>query len=443
MIATIRVNRALLGLALILGLHLAAQPTAHASTLIVGTCQSGTRFSTIQAAVNAASSAGPTVINVCPGSYYEQVTITKNKLTLAGVPAGTSDFAAVYPPKSGLVVNGADIFGNGVAAQIFVKGVSGVIIKNLTVDGIGNDVATCVPYTMEGIYLQNASGTIEYDVVRNQYQTDFARDGSCQNGLAINVESLTDANTVIIAHNSVRAYQKNGITATGAATGVGLAGPVVQIENNYIVGLAATGMNWKTPGAAENGIQVGFGAIGEITENTINDNIWGPDTINDTADAASGIIIYSSSNFTVTHNNVNSAQYGILTVSDIGGYGSADHTLIANNSITGTQIFDAVDLCSSSNTVQLNAIAGSAESAIHLDDTCGGTGNNNTVSQNTIVEGCAGVLLGTGTGNVVKSNNSYSSVNYTTLGGDTCNGPLAATSQNSRRPRPSPYMPMR
>jgi len=248
---------------------------------------------------------------------------------------------------------------------------------------------------------------------------------------------------VIIAHNSVRAYQKNGITATGAATGVGLAGPVVQIENNYIVGLAATGMNWKTPGAAENGIQVGFGAIGEITENTINDNIWGPDTINDTADAASGIIIYSSSNFTVTHNNVNSAQYGILTVSDIGGYGSADHTLIANNSITGTQIFDAVDLCSSSNTVQLNAIAGSAESAIHLDDTCGGTGNNNTVSQNTIVEGCAGVLLGTGTGNVVKSNNSYSSVNYTTLGGDTCNGPLAATSQNSRRPRPSPYMPMR
>ena len=144
------------------------------------------------------------------------------------------------------------------------------------------------------------------------------------------------------------------------------------------------------------------------------------------------------------HNNVNTAQYGILTVSDTGdGYGTADHTLISNNNITGTQIFDAVDLCSSSNTVQLNNIFGSAESAIHLDDTCGGTGNNNIVSQNTIVEGCAGVLLGTGTGNVVKTNNIYNDVNYTTLAGDACNAPAAPTSVNRTRPQPSPFMPMR
>jgi hypothetical protein len=442
MIETIRLKRTSLWVALILGACFAAQ-TVHGATFVVGTCMSGTHFTTIQAAVNAATTAGPTVIDVCPGSYNEQVTITKSKLTLAGIQVGTADFAALYPPSGGLVTNGADIFGNQVATQIFVKNASGVIIKNLTVDGTGNKVAPCVAYTMEGIYFQNSSGTITNNVVRNQYQTDFAHDGSCQNGLAINVESLTDTSAVIVAHNSVRAYQKNGITATGAATGVTSAGPVVQILNNYIVGLAATGMNWKNPGAAENGIQVGFGASGQILQNTINDNIWALDTIDDTADAASGIIIYASPNFTVVHNNVNSAQYGILTVSDIGGYGTADHTFISDNNITGTQIFDAIDLCSSANTAQGNDIFGSAESAIHLDDTCGGTGNNNTVLQNTITEGCAGVLLGTGTGNVVRTNNVYNDVNYTTLAGDACNPPAAATSKNGQRPRPSPYMPMR
>ena len=443
MIETIQLKRTCLLAVLILGVCFAAQ-TVHAATFVVGTCKSGTHYTTIQAAVNAASTAGPSVVDVCPGTYNEQVTITKNRLTLAGIQAGTADFAALYPPIGGLATNGADIFGNQVATQIFVKNASGVIIKNLTVDGTGNKVAPCVPYTMEGIYFQNSSGTITNNVVRNQYQTDFAHNGPCQNGLAINVESLTSTSNVTVAHNSVRAYQKNGITATGAANGVASDGPYVQIINNYIVGLGATAMNWKTPGAAENGIQVGFGASGQILENTINDNIWALDTIDDTGDAASGIIIFASPSFTVIHNNVNSAQYGILIESDTGdGYGTADHTFISDNDISGTQIFDAIDLCSSGNTAQGNNIFGSAESAIHLDDECGGTGNNNTVFQNTITEGCAGVLLGTGTGNVVRTNNVYNDVNFTTLAGDACNPPAEATSKNGHRPRPSPYMPMR
>jgi hypothetical protein len=443
MIETIRLKRTCLWLALILAVCFAAQ-TVHAATFVVGTCKPGTHFTTIQAAVNAATSAGPTVIDVCPGSYHEQVTITKNKLTLVGLQSGTDDFAAVFPPNSGLAQNGFDIFGNSIAAQIFVKNVTGFLIKNLTVDGTGNNVAPCVPYTMEGIYVQNSSGTIANNVVRNQFQTDFADYGPCQNGLAINVESLTNSSNVVVAHNSVRAYQKNGITATGAATAVNSPGPLVTILNNYITGLGTTAMNWLTPGAAENGIQVGFGASGQILENTISDNIWALDTIDDTADAATGILIYASPGFVLIHNNVNSAQFGILTVTDTAdGYGTADHTFISDNDISGTQLFDAIDVCSSANTIQSNDIFGSAESAIHLDDTCGGTGNHNTVTQNTITEACAGVLLGTGTGNIVKTNNVYNGVNHTTLAGDTCTVPAAATSKNRQRPRPSPYMPMR
>jgi hypothetical protein len=108
--------------------------------------------------------------------------------------------------------------------------------------------------------------------VRNQFQTDFVDFGGWQNGLAVNVESLTSGNIVTVSNNSVHAYQKNGITATGAATGAGSPGPNVTISGNYIVGLGATAMNWPG-GAGENGVQVGFGASGTVSGNTVNDNI--------------------------------------------------------------------------------------------------------------------------------------------------------------------------
>ena len=114
-----------------------AGQAARASTVVVGSCKpSLTSFSTIQAAVNAAP-AGST-IDVCPGTYPEQVTISAKSLTLIGIPAGTSDAAVLIPPPGGLAINATDIGGGAVAAQIFVENSTGVTISHLTVDGNGN-----------------------------------------------------------------------------------------------------------------------------------------------------------------------------------------------------------------------------------------------------------------------------------------------------------------
>jgi hypothetical protein len=446
---------------------------AFAGNTAVGLCAAaGTHYSTIQAAVNAAELlTPPNTVRVCPGTYTEQVLVTKN-LTLTGVADASNgtDAPVVVPPSGGLVQNGTDIFGNPVAAQIFVASTSAtpsVTVSDLTVDGTGNNLAGCGGPTLEGIYFQNTGGEILKNTVRNQFQTDFADYGGCQNGLAINVESPTSSPSVTITDNSVRAYQKNGITATGSALGAGALGPAVTISGNYVVGLAATGMNWPG-GAGENGIQVGFGATGTIGSNTVNDNIWwgeypeynygglGGTT---TGNAASGILICSSDGVKITSNSVGSAQYGIVPVSDYtstgcngGPCGPADDTTIESNKISGTQVFDAIDLCSNSNTVESNTIYGSAESAIHIDDTCSGgsgtTGNSNTVTSNTINEACAGILLGTGTMNTTSPNGFYNVV-YKTLTGDTCTPPMdmvkKAAGGQSRHPslRPSPYVPTR
>lgn len=416
--------------------------TSTASTVYVGNCPNGNHAITIQQGINAAAPGG--TVDVCPGTYYEQLSINKN-LTLIGIANGSADSAIILPPAGGLAQNGSDIFGDPVAAQIFVQGAS-VTVSHLTVDATGNNLAGCGGPTLEGIYFQNSSGKITDNVVRNQYQTDFTDYGGCQNGLAINVESVTNSNSVTISDNFVQAYQKNGITATGAATGPGSDGPTVAITANQIVGLAATALNWPG-GAAENGVQVGFGAKGTVTSNTVNDNIWFADTNTQPYNAASGILVYASTGITISLNNVGSAQFGITADSDP-TYGPGDNTTIKSNKVQGTQIFDAIDVCSNSNTVTSNTIYGSTESAIHLDDSCG-SGNNNTASGNIINGACAGVLLGTGSGNT-STPNTFINVGSTTLAGDTCTpGPSgdafqkSSPNSTSNHPvlRPSPYKP--
>jgi len=453
MIATSKKTR-LIRPPLFLALALAAcfvLPAAHATTVAVGSCTNFINFSTIGEAVAHVPSGS--TIQVCPGTYPEQVNITK-KLTLEGITGATA--AVIVPPAGGLVQNGVDIFDYPVAAQIFVASATGsVTIKGLTVDGTGNNIAGCGAPTLEGIYFQNTSGTIEDNAVRNQYQTDYVDYGGCQNGLAINVESTTSSSVVTVSYNSVRAYQKNGITATGASTGPTSPGPAMTIKNNYIEGLGATAMNWPASGcctAGENGIQIGFGASGTVTNNTVNDNIWSGGA------AASGILIYASHGVIVTTNEVNSAQFGIAPATDFylfcplapNSYcGTADGTTITGNKIAGTQIADAIDACSNSNTITSNTIYGSAQSGIHFDDTCttatgGVSGNGNSAGSNTINEACAGVLLGTGTGNSPGTNTLYN-VSNITLAGDSCLAAqesvtkAGASSREHQSLRPAPY----
>lgn len=73
---------------LALVLVLAAQPLA-AATFYVGSCKAGS-FGTISAAV-AAVPAG-SIVNVCPGTYPEQVVISQ-ALTLKGMLSGNSSQA--------------------------------------------------------------------------------------------------------------------------------------------------------------------------------------------------------------------------------------------------------------------------------------------------------------------------------------------------------------
>jgi parallel beta-helix repeat protein len=398
------------------------------SSATVGLCAGpGTHYTTIQAAVSAP---GVTTVEVCPGTYPEQVTITGN-LTLKGIASGTSDAAVVVVPAGGLVTNGvADIFGFPTAAQILVQNAT-VTISHITVDG-ANDGLTDCSIDAIGIYYQNASGTITDNAVRNVLLPPALQ--GCQDGLAINVESNTGTPAVTVSNNSVRNYDKNGITASGL--GDGSPGPNVTVTGNTVIGLGATTV------IAQNGIQVGYGATGKVTLNNVIDDIYiNPPGCAPSCTGSSGILIYGSAGITISDNTVESTQFGIVPVTGSSSL-TANGTIVKSNHVGGTQIYDAIDLCSDQNTAESNVIYGSAQSGIHVDGECSpSTGSGTTVTGNTINEACAGVLLGTGSENITAPN-TYLNVTNTTLAGDTC-PPTSAASTQRQSLRPSAYRPKR
>jgi parallel beta-helix repeat protein len=356
---------------------------AFASIVAVGTCTPLVHFASIQLAVNSVPASS--TIKICPGIYPEQVVINK-KITLTGIPdaSGSQDAAVILSPTGGLVQNTLD-FDHGsipVAAQLLVQNTVGpVLISNLTVDGAGNGL-TCGP-DVQGILFQNASGTLNHVSVRNQVPNGIPN--GCQVGKSIYVQTATGGfpSTVIVENSSVHNYNKNGITGRDAGT-------TLTVTGNYVQGSGVV----PSGGAAQNGIELGFGATGKITANTVIDNIYGDPTVADSTD----ILLFDaagSSGIMVSSNILGNSQIPIALVTT-GGLG--DGVSVTGNKIFGTSTADGIDVCTNSNTVTGNTIFNSAESGVHLDASCGSTGNSNTVTGNTILESeCAGILDDTGT----------------------------------------------
>ncbi len=400
-----------------------------AETLQAGNCRAipaNDTFSTIQAAVTA-SAPGDTIL-VCPNVYPEQVTINK-PLTIQGVPSGTSGAAIIAAPVGGIVANTTSLSsGNPIAAQVLVTAATGVNISNLTINGANNAINACSP-DLIGLYYRNASGTVNHVVVVNQALA--AADNGCQSGLGIFAQSGSGGHSTVTIENShVQNYQKNGITGNEPGT-------QLYITGNTVVGQGST------TGAAENSIQIGFGAAGNIEGNTVLDDVWAPDTLSDPGDAAAGILVFASANVLVSGNTVGNTQFGITFVSDP-VFGSADKGVITSNRVTATHIFDGIDLCSNSNKVHDNIINGSDEAGIYVDSSCGKV-TGNKVSDNTINGACAGIMVGTLAGSNSISGNDFFNVQNTMMTADVCPAlapPASSIAAASAAPK-SKYQPAR
>jgi hypothetical protein len=386
---------------------------AGASTVKVGSCALGddehasAQFSTIQAAVNAAAP-GSRVL-VCPGTYAEQVEVTK-PLTLTGAISSNSDEAIVVAPPTGLIVPPGGV--TTTAPQIFVHDTQGpVTVSNLTVDGANSQIASCTnPTYVEGVYFLDASGEIENVFARNQVVVVGGVD--CGNGVAFRATGISSPAVVSMESNTASLYDWGIFASYPQAK--------VTIRHNSLLG---------QPGTA--GMVLFFNVDASVSENAIAGS-------SDAALFGSGIDVVGVNNAVISENHLAYNGYGI-TFYTFQGDPNSD-----SNTVTGNDVFgsdgDAIAICGGNNVVRDNTIAQSAESGVNLvtgpnfGAQC--TSVNNTVSENTINGACAGILIDpAAAGNSLDKNRIINAANLQ-LTGTSCVSPLASRASAARRTNP-------
>ncbi len=212
-------------------------------------------------------------IDVGPGTFAEQLTITKpivldgnGGVAATGLPVSSSDATIIQP--TAVSNNATSLFsGAWIRAIIVVDTTKGVTIKDVKVDGSSAAFNACAPGYM-GIFFRASTGTIQ-----NTHVTDVFHPSAvgCQAVLGVFVQSGNggpDLNSNVIMSNLyVNTYGKNGITCNEAGT-------ACTVTDSTVIGRGVLYVG----DAAQNGIQIGFGAHGRIVGNDVQDNFYDPST---------------------------------------------------------------------------------------------------------------------------------------------------------------------
>ncbi|MBC7265227.1 MAG: right-handed parallel beta-helix repeat-containing protein [Chloroflexi bacterium] len=252
-------------------------------------------FAKIQDGINAVASGG--TVHVAAGTYVEQVEVTKN-LTLQGV--GSSTVIQSPDALSKYFTTGS----NNNKPVVYVHDADNVTIQNLMVDGAGKGNAN---YRFIGIGYYNAGGTVAEVEIKDVRDTPWS---GAQHGVALYAYNADGSpRTLTVTNSNIHDFQKNGMALNGT-------GLMVNVSGNTVTGYGPTNVT------AQNCIQVGWGASGTVSGNTVSDVSWlGP-----TWTAATILVL--DSNADVTNNDVTNGQTGIYFW---GGSGT-----ISGNDVSGS-----------------------------------------------------------------------------------------------------------
>ncbi|MDQ6652013.1 MAG: right-handed parallel beta-helix repeat-containing protein [Acidobacteriota bacterium] len=269
-----------------------------------GTSCDNPGYKQIQDAVNA--SAPGDLINVCAGTYPEQVSVLagKDNLTLRSV----TPLAAIIqaPPTIG-----ADVVNFKSIVRITTS--HNVTLLAFTITGPGPFGCDSIRY---GVRVDGGgSANILNNHITEIRDTPFS---GCQNGVAILVGRQFESQTgsAVILGNLIDKYQKNGPTVDNFGSSAVIAG-------NTIIGAGAT------PITAQNGIQISRGASAEVRQNRVRDNAYIV-PLHLPEFTAAGILLYQAGTVVTDRNELRRNQDGIdLITLPVG------NATVSNNTVIG------------------------------------------------------------------------------------------------------------
>jgi Right handed beta helix region len=257
-------------------------------------------YSTVQAGINAASPGEQ--VNVCAGTYTEQVEIVKPvKLTQA-----QGGVTLQMPSKPALSKTGCDTETGvepGQIDEISVCTKGDVTISGLKIVALA-PIETCAG-GLNGVFVAGGANlTASGDQIIGASTTlkDFK---GCQHGIALEVGNhhAGEVGHAKLESDAISGYEKNGPTATSPGSTLLVKGSVITGEgpSSYI---------------AQNGIEVAFGAKGSISDTTISGNeceLEGVCSSTDLEEQATGLLFFGAAAGSKVSNSTSSGN-------DIGVY---------------------------------------------------------------------------------------------------------------------------
>lgn len=342
------------------------------------------QFTSIQSAVSAAAPGDH--INVCPGTYAEQVIIGagKDNIRLRSIRR----WQAVIKAPAVMV---PDPFPNPAFTIVRVAGAQNVSILAFTITGPGPGGCGSLHF---GVRVDSGGSA---DILGNHI-TDI-RDAppppmvsGCQNGVAVQVGRQADATTgsARIMGNVIDNYQKNGPTVDNV-------GSHAEIVHNRILGVGPTAT------IAQNGIQASRGATAVVRHNFVADHIFTPQTF-----ASTGLLLFQSGMVLTDHNTITSNDVGAFPIATAGS--TLTHNRVRGSTFDGIALF-----LETGSQVVYNKVDQNSGPGIGVYDSDDSTLGNNLVENN----GDSGVLLDDANGNFVGHNQVR---NNGTADGDTTDG---------------------
>jgi len=300
---------------------------------VVGKCKSGTQFTTIQAAVDAASVGS--VVQVCPGSYPEQVVI-QQALTLKAISVGNSSTVTITQPSGGVQPNATSGIWGSLAAQLLIQGAN-VTVSGISIDGASSTCSTS--NTWVGVLYQAAGGLLTNSTVANAPQCFRA------------ISAFADATTNLT-------FSNNAFASCGSDC----------IEVDYATNTTITGNTMVSVEYFANGIELQY--------------LDGPATVSNNFLSSLGeaLIFQDSTGGIITGNTFVACAVGILL-------NRATQTLVQSNRITetpeGLRIIDSTGVAGG-NTMTKNTVLG-AQDGLELIVSNGDVTSPNTILGSVVV----------------------------------------------------------
>lgn len=270
---------------------------AHAPT-VKGAGKSCTSpgYNTIQAAITADTTAAK--IEVCTGTYVEQLQITKGlSIVAAGsvtvqLPEAPADSTTECDKASLKGLEEHEYGDQPDQDEIAICGPGTVTITGFTINASWPDVCDDSLYGIlvgDGADLKLTDSSIVHAGANPI--------NGCQGGIGIQIgmawTNPIEVGLATLTNDTISGYQKNGITVDGT-------GSKATITSTTVTGAG------ETPVTAQNGIQVSNGAQAKIAESTISGNEYNPDY------EATGVLFYGAAEgSSVTKSIVDNNDFGV------------------------------------------------------------------------------------------------------------------------------------